>query len=270
MALSPELVGFVREGLDRGLPREQTGTGRICRYRVPDPGPAAGRLDPAARGVPVCRDVHGAVRQRHHHGGGAVWADPRRPKRVAAGRGRQIRGQGPPLDHRQDETPRQRPARQPPPRRVDALEERRLRLVELGRREVVVERRGRPMVGRDIVPLAALLVQPEPPPALLPEVVLPPHRDDRAHPREAVEHHRDERPVAQARERTGIDHVEEPTGLGRREHRRRALGDHVLGPPHDRRRVHREDLADDEPVAEHADGGRCCLTVGADPGCVRM
>ena len=23
MALSPELVGFVREGLDRGLPREQ-------------------------------------------------------------------------------------------------------------------------------------------------------------------------------------------------------------------------------------------------------
>ena len=76
------------------------------------------------------------------------------------------------LIHRQNETPRQRPARQPPPRRIDALEERRLRLVEPGR----------PMVGRDVVPLAALLMEPEPPPALLPEVVLSPHPDDRADP----------------------------------------------------------------------------------------
>ena len=29
-----------------------------------------------------------------------------------------------------------------------------------------------------------------------------------------------------------------------------------FGPPHGRRRVHREDLADNEPVAEHADGGQ--------------
>ena len=73
------------------------------------------------------------------------------------GRGRQTRGRRPPLDHRQDETPRQRPARQPPPRRVDALEERRLRLGELGRLEVVIEGLGRPMVARDVVALAALL-----------------------------------------------------------------------------------------------------------------
>ena len=38
--------------------------------------------------------------------------DPRRPKRVAAGRERQTRGRRAPLDHRQNETPRQRPARQ--------------------------------------------------------------------------------------------------------------------------------------------------------------
>ena len=57
--------------------------------------------------------------------------------------------------------------------------------ISVGRLEVVVERLGRPMVGRDVVTLAALLVEPEPPPALLPEVVLPPHADDRAHPREA-------------------------------------------------------------------------------------
>ena len=85
-----------------------------------------------------------------------VRRDPRRPERVAAGRHRQFRGRRAPLDHGQDETPRQRPARQPPPRGVDALEERRLRLVEPGQLEVVVQRLGRPMVGRDVVPLAAL------------------------------------------------------------------------------------------------------------------
>ena len=36
--------------------------------------------------------------------------DPRRPERVAAGRWREIRRGRPPLDHRQDETPRERPA----------------------------------------------------------------------------------------------------------------------------------------------------------------
>ena len=116
------------------------------------------------------------------------------------------------------------------------------------------------------MPLAALLVEPEPPPALLPEVVLPPHADDRAHPREAVEHHRDERPVAPARERARVDRLEEPAGLGRREHRCRALRDDVLRPPHGRRGVHREDLADDEPVAEHADGGQVLLDRGRRAG----
>ena len=108
------------------------------------------------------------------------------------------------FSRRQDETPRQRPARQPPTRRVDALEQRRLRLVEPGQ----------------------------------PEVVLPPHPDDRAHPREAVEHHRDERPVTQTRERARVDRIEKAAGFGRREHRRRALGDNVLRPLHGRRGVH--------------------------------
>ena len=44
--------------------------------------------------------------------------DPRRQERVAAGRGREIRRGRPPLDHRQDETPRERPARQPSARRA--------------------------------------------------------------------------------------------------------------------------------------------------------
>ena len=122
------------------------------------------------------------------------------------------------------------------------------------------------MVGRDVVPRAALLVEPEPPLALLPEVVLPPHPDHRAHPRDTVEHDRDERAVAQAGERARVDRREEPAGLGRREHRRRARRDDVLGPPDGRRRVHRQDLADDEPVAEHADGRQVLLDGGRRPG----
>ena len=43
------------------------------------------------------------------------------------------RGRGAPLDHRQDDPPLERPARQPAPRRVHALEEHRLRLLEPGR-----------------------------------------------------------------------------------------------------------------------------------------
>ena len=71
-------------------------------------------------------------------------------------------------------------------------------------------------------------------------------------PREAVEHHRDERPVAPARERARVDRLEEPARLGRREHRRRALRDNGLRPPHGRRRVHRQDLADDEQMIEQS------------------
>ena len=66
------------------------------------------------------------------------------PERVAARRGRQPRGRGAPLDHRQNEPPLERPARQPAPRRVHGLEERRLRVLEPGRLDVGVEDRSRP------------------------------------------------------------------------------------------------------------------------------
>ena len=56
----------------------------------------------------------------------------------------------------------------------------------------------------------------------------------------------------------------------RREDRRRALGDDVLRSPDRGGGVHREDLADDEPVAEHADDrGQVLLDGRTDPGCVR-
>ena len=50
------------------------------------------------------------------------------------------------------------------------LEQRRPRLLELGRLDVGVEGRRRAVVGRDVVPLPALVVEPQPPPAPLPEV----------------------------------------------------------------------------------------------------
>ena len=89
--------------------------------RIGRPGVELRRLRGGVRGDPLRVCERPPIRQ--------IRRDPRRPKRVAAGRGRQTRGRRPPLDHGQDETPRQRQARQPPPRRVDALEERRRRLV---------------------------------------------------------------------------------------------------------------------------------------------
>ena len=53
---------------------------------------------------------------------------------------------------------------------IARMEERRLRLIEPGLLDVGVEGRGCPVVRRDVVPLAALLVEPQPPPAPPPEV----------------------------------------------------------------------------------------------------
>ena len=87
-------------------------------------------------------------------------------------------------------------------------------------------------------------------------MVLPPHPQDRAHPREAVEHHREERPVPA---KVPVSIVSELPRLGRRQDRHRALGDDVLRAAHGRGGVRPQDLADDEPVAEHADRGQVLL-----------
>ena len=134
------------------------------------------------------------------------------------------------------------------------------------RLDVLVQCLRCPVVGRDVMPLPALLVEPEPPLAPLLEVVLPPHPQNRAHPREAVEHHREERPVSEPGQRARVDVLEELPRLGLGQDRRRSLGDDVLRPPHRGRRIHREDLADDEPVAEHADGGQVLLDGRDRPG----
>ena len=82
------------------------------------------------------------------------------------------------------------------------LEERRLRLLEPGR---LVQCLRCPVVGRDVMPLPVLSWSRSHPPALLPEVVLPPHPQDRAHPREAVEHDGEQRPVSKPRQGARVD-----------------------------------------------------------------
>ena len=110
-----------------------------------------------------------------------------------ARRRRQPRRHRPPLDHRQHHPPPRRSTAQPP-RTVHALEERRPGIVEAARGDVRLERLLGPVVGRHVVALAALLVQPQPAPHALPEVVLAPHPHRRAHPREAVDQDAQESP----------------------------------------------------------------------------
>ena len=184
--------------------------------------------------------------------------DARRPERVAARRRRQTRRRRTTLDHRQHHAPRQRPAAQPP-RPVDALKQRRLRLLDPAGDQIRFDRRLGPVMGRHVVPLAPLLVQPQPPPSPLQEIVLTTHPHDRAHPREAVHHHAQQRPVTKTHQRPRVDPIEQRPRLGRRQHRRRPLGHHVLRAPHRRGRIHRQHLVDDQPVAQHPDGGQVLL-----------
>ena len=127
------------------------------------------------------------------------------------------------------------------------------------------------MVGRDVVTPAPLLVEPEPPPALLPEVVRPAHRDDRAHPGEAVEHHRDERPVAEAREGADVDRLEETEARGDEGRDAGALAGRGPSAPRTAAAglTGRTWLTTSQSPSMRI-AARCCLTVGADPGWVRM
>ena len=132
---------------------------------------------------------------------------PVAPKRVAARQRRQPRRRRPPLDHRQDGAARQRPPAQPAGP-IDALKQRRLRVLEAAGVEIRLDRLLGPVMGRHVVALPALLVKPQPPSSPLPEVVLATHPHRRAHPREAVDHHAQQRPVPQPDPRPRVDPVQ--------------------------------------------------------------
>ena len=144
--------------------------------------------------------------------------DARRPERVAARGQRQSGGQDPTLDHRQDDTPRQGPPGQLT-RPIDTLKQRRFRVPDGGGAEIRREGVLGAMMGRHVVPLPALFVEPQPASWSLRKIVLPLHADDRAHPSEAEDHHADQRPIAEPDDRPRVDLI----GTLRRE-----FLDHVL------------------------------------------
>jgi hypothetical protein len=88
------------------------------------------------------------------------------------------------------------------------------------------------VVHRHLVVFAALLVEPEPPTLALGEVVLDPHRQRRADPGKTVDQNTDERTIAQPDQAVCGDALKERPRLLRREDRRPALGDDVLGSSH--------------------------------------
>ena len=119
---------------------------------------------------------------------------------------------------------------------------------------------------RHLVVLAALLVQPEPPALALGEVVLNPHRKRRADAREAVDQDADERPIAKADQAVCRDALKQLMRFLRREDRRAAAVDDVARAPHHRCRVGADDLADHQPVKQHAHRRQMLLHAGR---CVR-
>ena len=69
---------------------------------------------------------------------------------------------------------------------------------------------------RHLVDLAAFLMQPEPRPAGGLHQVLEVHTDGGRDAGEAVDHHRDQGPVAQADQGVSLDGLDQALGLGRR------------------------------------------------------
>lgn len=79
------------------------------------------------------------------------------------------------------------------------------------------------MVSQHLTELAALFMEADLPLSTGGVEVFDAHVDDSGDAGEAVEHHPNQRPVAQADEVGGINRVEELPGLHSREHRRLAL-----------------------------------------------
>ena len=126
-------------------------------------------------------------------------------------------------------------------------------VADAGGGEIFIEELFELVMRRHIVALAAFLVQAQPPALAGGVIVLDLHGDDGTDAREGIGHHADERAIAQADERRGIEAFEQPAGLVFGQHRRLAALDDMLGPTHRVRRIDGQNLADDQPVEQHAD-----------------
>ena len=152
---------------------------------------------------------------------------------------------------------------------------------DAGRLDVGVDILLQSMMGRHLVLLAAFLVEPQPGPFALSVVVLDRHCNHGANAGEGEHHRGDDRPVAQADEVRAFDlvalrvdaddalyrdAVEEDAGLIGGEHRRFAFVDDVFGAADRMGGVDGDDLAGNQPVEEHADGGELLLDRGLGVG----
>jgi hypothetical protein len=129
------------------------------------------------------------------------------------------------------------------------------------------------VVRRHLVALATLLVEPHPPAAPLHVVVFDIHSDRGPHAGERVRHERDERPIAKPHDARlfffrsillhhglrNLDAVEQHARLVCGEDRRLALLRRVPRTADRCRRVERHNLADHEPIEEHAYRGERLL-----------
>ena len=164
--------------------------------------------------------------------------NPGRPEGVAADLCLNPGRLRPPLNHVECIGAGQRPLGELP-RPPDGTPEQRpfLVLSDPSRPDVAVEILLERMVRRHLVIFPALLVEPEPPALALGEVVLDPHGQRRADPREAVNKDGEERPVTKSDQRIRGDALEQRVRFLGHQHRRLTPLDHVLRTPHHRGRV---------------------------------
>ena len=191
-----------------------------------------------------------------------VGGDAGRPEAVVANGAADARGLGAPADHRPGGFARHRPVAKRPPLHParHGTEQRSFTVAGDPRRlDIGIEITLEQVVAGHVVALAALLVQPQPHAPALGVVVANGHSQGRGDAREAVDQHADQCPVAQADHLIGRQAVEQIARFVRAENRGFPAGDAVLGPAHHGGRVGRQDLTDDQPVEQHAQGGELLL-----------
>ena len=112
---------------------------------------------------------------------------------------------------------------------------------------------------RHLMPLAAFLMQSDPPALALRVVILDAHGDDGADAGKGEGHDTDQRPIAQADHGRCVDAVQQLARLIGVQHRGFAGLDHMLRAANRMRRIGGDDLAGDQPVEQHADRGQVLL-----------
>jgi hypothetical protein len=115
------------------------------------------------------------------------------------------------------------------------------------------------MVAGHGVFLASFLVEADPQTAVLPVNVFHSHAERRANAGEGKNEKADQLPVAQADDGLGVAAVEQLARFCSGQHRGLAGADDIFGPAHRGGRVYGENLADHQPVEQHAHGGQPLL-----------